>query len=449
MSQTLLLNKKFLIYLNQKKILAVLRQQGYNSAHDFMQGIIKLLNDEFSFLEISNYREATKDEAKYLSQYSAIVAGEIDPFKEIVIWFTSVEGKQGNVIIEQGIMPTVCAQMQKHRDFLLNDQYKKIVVMTSIINSENKIKKLNSSLQLQVSSLNSLNFDVIQFFPIRDLAVDSKFNSLQEYLEMSYAIQMSGRANSQKQYLTLEGDTVNGTCTKKQWRGEFIKSFCFKFLTSILIGGTNYHYNIDHILNFFSDKLDNQLKNLCDFINDIEKGRYYYQPVATIEDSDIVEFDDHIQDIYDIYRKPEKAIDNNGQKRYKTQKKIKDFVLKRAEYLCDCHNLKHFYFESVEKHNYVEAHHIIPMNRQAEYYLEHGINLDIIDNVIPLCPNCHKKIHLGSRNARLNILSEIFIKHNLTLKKINENLTFQMLASYYNIGINDDDVAQYIENMEG
>ena len=43
------------------------------------------------------------------------------------------------------------------------------------------------------------------------------------------------------------------------------------------------------------------------------------------------------------------------------------------------------------------------MNRQQEYYFDSSINLDILNNIVPLCPNCHSQIHLGSRQASLKL----------------------------------------------
>ena len=65
----------------------------------------------------------------------------------------------------------------------------------------------------------------------------------------------------------------------------------------------------------------------------------------------------------------------------KLTKKIRDTIVAKANYLCDFNYSKHFYFESVEFDNYVEGLHIVPMNRQQEYYFDLSINLDISYNI--------------------------------------------------------------------
>lgn len=69
---------------------------------------------------------------------------------------------------------------------------------------------------------------------------DTKFNTLKEYLEMSDFLQKKSQANSQNKYLSLENNTLYGNCDLSQLEGQFIKSFCFRFLTAIFAGGNDF-----------------------------------------------------------------------------------------------------------------------------------------------------------------------------------------------------------------
>ena len=88
------------------------------------------------------------------------------------------------------------------------------------------------------------------------------------------------------------------------------------------------------------------------------------------------------------------------------------------------------------------------MNRQQEYYFDSSINLDIPNNIVPLCPNCHSQIHLGSRQARLKIISELYVRNKAKLLSINPNLTLSILASYYNIGLENEEEKYWIKKAE-
>ena len=449
MGQTLVIKEEFFKSLSVKKNADILKSKGYNSPDIFINAIIKKLNDEFNFFEITNYRFCVSKEEKSLySQYGAFVEGENLPFEKVIVFFTPIDSKQGNVIIEQSLMPTICNQMEQNLTFLLNNNFKKIAVLTSQINLKNEVPITYNKLQMDVNSLNTLNIDVIPFFPIKNLSTDTKFNSLVEYLDMSNYLQKKSTANKQFEYLKIVNDTtLYGNCEPAQLEGEFLKSFCFRFLTAIFSGGNDYKYDVSAITGNLK-KLDNQFANLERFINfantSILKQTHTVMPV----DEDIIESDDDLSDISDIHRKPEKGIDGNGRKRFKTQKKIRDSVLEKANYICDCHDKKHFYFESTDFHNYVEGHHIVPMNRQEEYYFDKDINLDIPNNIVPLCPNCHCQIHLGSRQARIKIISELFVRNKAKLLSFNPELTLSILASYYNIGMEHEEERDWTRRAE-
>lgn len=436
MSQTLVIKESFFQLANDN--IDFLKSKGFVTADAFFHAIIRKLNDEFSFLEIVNYRFFLSDEGKDYGQYGAYIDGEDLPYEKIVIFFTPISSKQGNVIIEQSLMPTICKQMSRDITFLLNENYKKIVVLTSQINKKNEVSLSYNKLQMDINSLNTMTFDVIPFFAIKNLSTDTCFNSLIEYLEMSEFLQKKAHANSQIQLMWIKDDVLYGNCEKSQLKGEFQKSFCFRFLSAIFAGENGYKYNIDGILNKL-DKIDNQFANLKKFVDFANANILKSNGSITPNDDDIIECDDDIQNIDDIHRVPDKGIDSKGRRRFKTQRKIRDFVLKQANFLCDCNDLKHFYFESVDLNNYVEGHHVVPMNRQEEYYFDDNINLDVPNNIVALCPNCHCQIHLGSRQAKLKILSEIFVRNKAKLWALNPHLTLSILASYYNIGLEGEE----------
>lgn len=445
MKHTLVIKERY--FNSVVENIQIIRSHGFTSADDFLKAILAKLNDEFNYLELESYRFMTDDEKKNYGQYGAFVEGDDLPYEKIVIFFTPIKAKQGDVVIEQSLMPTICNQMDKDITFLHNDKYKKIAVLTSQINSKNSITLSYNKLQMDINSLNTLNFDVIPFLQIKNLSTDTCFNSLPEYLEMSEFLQKKAHANSQIQLMWIKDNVLYGNCEKSQLKGEFHKSFCFRFLTAIFAGKNEYKYNIDGVLNKL-DRLDNQFLNLKNFVKYANQNILDRKQINIPTDDDIIECDDDIQNINDIHRMPEKGIDSKGRRRFKTLKKVRDFVLKQAHYLCDCNDCKHTYFESIDLHNYVEGHHLIPMNRQLEYYYDSNINLDVPNNIVPLCPNCHCQIHLGSRQARLMILSELFVKNKAKLKALKPSLTLSIFASYYNIGIDSEEEDYWMRKAE-
>lgn len=446
MEQILFIQTKF--YDSIIKHEDIIKNKGYNSADDFLNAIINKLNHEYDFLKIKKFQQCSnKSKDSPYGQYGAFVDGDNLQYKKVVIFFTPISSKIGNVIIEECFMPTICKQMEQDINFLLDNKYKKIAILTSEINKTNTVSTAYNKMQMDVNSLNTLNIDVIPFFPIKNLSTDTRFNSLDEYLDMSKYLQKKSQSNSQYEYLNIKYNILYGQCELSQIKGQFIKSFCFRFLTAIFSGKNNYKYDINEITQVVG-KLDNQFANLQRFIEHINNNVVFIdtEELISIDNDSVIDYGEiEPANIDNIYRKPEKASDITGRKRFKVQKKIRDIVLKEAQYLCNCHNNKHFYFESINNHNYVEGHHLIPMNRQEEYYINKKINLDNKYNIVSLCPNCHCQIHFGSRKAKLKIISELFIRNKENLKIINPDITIELLASYYNIGLDNDEIELYLK----
>jgi 5-methylcytosine-specific restriction protein A len=94
-------------------------------------------------------------------------------------------------------------------------------------------------------------------------------------------------------------------------------------------------------------------------------------------------------------------VNNNlSKKRTKRDPRLIDEAKSRDEFRCRVDS-KHITFVSNHK-NYVEGHHLIPMFQQKNY----SFNLDNIDNIVSLCPTCHREIHYA--DDRSSILKKLF-----------------------------------------
>lgn len=107
-------------------------------------------------------------------------------------------------------------------------------------------------------------------------------------------------------------------------------------------------------------------------------------------------------------------------------------ALQKAKFLCENteKNEQHLTFESKRQpHNqYVECHHLIPM----EFQIDFGDNsLDRIENIAALCPTCHRKIHHGVYTEANKILEKLFKKKQEGLKKKKLTISLKTLKSYY------------------
>lgn len=98
-------------------------------------------------------------------------------------------------------------------------------------------------------------------------------------------------------------------------------------------------------------------------------------------------------------------------KEYKRDSDISQYIKRRAQGYCEyCNNLGPFELE--EDIYYLESHHV-------EFLSEGGI--DVLENIVALCPSCHRKAHYGylKRDEKNEIVKKVTPDDmKLELKKI-------------------------------
>ena len=76
--------------------------------------------------------------------------------------------------------------------------------------------------------------------------------------------------------------------------------------------------------------------------------------------------------------------------------KYSKYVLKDANYFCQIDN-SHLTFLTKYGVQYMEGHHLIPCTViNAKHFSEKfNKNIDCIENIVCICPNCHRAVHLN------------------------------------------------------
>lgn len=102
---------------------------------------------------------------------------------------------------------------------------------------------------------------------------------------------------------------------------------------------------------------------------------------------------------------------------------------KIANYKCELDN-EHITFTSKSTNNpYVEAHHLIPFSKRNKF----DVNIDILENLVSLCPNCHRKIHLSKDDEKIKLLESLYEKRKEQLNNELIEIDKEQLFSFYNI----------------
>lgn len=102
-------------------------------------------------------------------------------------------------------------------------------------------------------------------------------------------------------------------------------------------------------------------------------------------------------------------------------------ALENAEFKCE-NDENHVTFISAKTHKqYVEAHHLIPMEYQDIY----EYSIDVPENIISLCPNCHRKFHHSKDPDKQGLIERFFNSRISCLNTRNIQIDLVTLLKYY------------------
>jgi 5-methylcytosine-specific restriction protein A len=81
-------------------------------------------------------------------------------------------------------------------------------------------------------------------------------------------------------------------------------------------------------------------------------------------------------------------------------------ALERASFKCEVEENRKTFESRKTKHQFMEAHHLVPMEFQDSYQL----SLDIPENIICLCPTCHRSFHHATKEKLLVLIDNFYNK---------------------------------------
>jgi len=99
-------------------------------------------------------------------------------------------------------------------------------------------------------------------------------------------------------------------------------------------------------------------------------------------------------------------------------------ALGAASYTCEFSASCRLFMSKASGKNYVEAHHFVPIMAQGDF----SKSLDFSDNIVALCPFCHRAIHYADEPTAEKIVSRLIKKRSGVLKEL---------------GIDEDDLLRY------
>ncbi|MCP4653454.1 MAG: hypothetical protein GY858_08780 [Candidatus Omnitrophica bacterium] len=275
----------------------------------------------------------------------------------------------------------------------------------------------------------------------RKLSVDKLLEVFQfaEHSSLSEAIIMSAISLSKySRYLPIKDyrDNAFSALWKKQfhhgahWTAQYRSELnqgegrlAFRVFESPNGKGFNYRFKKEDEISKPDKAIINRLERI---VTDIESG------VSTISEDEetfqgAVQISGNINIPSGKIERSEKRAGSRSNQYPRKPRHAKKAIV-NAKYLCEINNAHITFINPATQKNYTEAHHLIPMQYQSEYIY----SIDVPENIISLCPNCHRKIHKALSELKKDMLQAILTKQKeKDLQKREINITLPKLFEYY------------------
>lgn len=176
------------------------------------------------------------------------------------------------------------------------------------------------------------------------------------------------------------------------------------------------------------------------FIN----SQVIYKANKIIKNSNVFEESDYINKIENIkeytiydenikyaYKNKLEHINSSEIKKYFRDPKIAKAAINKALYKCEYNNNHETFISAKTNKNFMEAHHLIPMSFSDEIFNKYNINIDCWENIVSLCPNCHRSIHYAQKPEKIKIIKSLFDTRKNNFLKIGIKITLEELIQSY------------------
>ena len=206
-------------------------------------------------------------------------------------------------------------------------------------------------------------------------------------------------------YTTDKGDHLSAASINKYSRQTTSK---INYYLSKILPNNNY----DSIYDVGTIEELNEIRTLLmsnpDFVRENTEGHHMYSAglnryIEFAEGTLISQFSDDTS-VLDIKEPIPKSIEVRP-RFVSARDSVKIAQAKGAcRYCCQIDKAHRSFISESTRKNYVEGHHIIPLSCQSHF----GYSLDVLANIIVLCPNCHRLLHYAIKPERVDRLYRIY-----------------------------------------
>ena len=122
-------------------------------------------------------------------------------------------------------------------------------------------------------------------------------------------------------------------------------------------------------------------------------------------------------------------------KKYTSNPRRAKNALEKAGFKCELNPDHHTFINKKSGNPYMQAHHLIPMSKQGVFEFD----IDVPENILCLCPTCHRKMHHAQDTDKKEILAKTFKDRKNDVEKRGIVLDINMLLGMYSIESSKDE----------
>ncbi|MGY3725212.1 Predicted restriction endonuclease, HNH family [Granulicatella balaenopterae] len=124
-------------------------------------------------------------------------------------------------------------------------------------------------------------------------------------------------------------------------------------------------------------------------------------------------------------KKKVEPIYHQGRKSYPRDKKTALNALAHANYCCEINPNHETFIKKNSEVPYTEPHHLVPLAYSGDF----EVSLDVEENIVSLCSNCHNHLHYGKDAEKLIV--QLYKERQSDLKKVGIAISLEDLLAMY------------------
>lgn len=224
----------------------------------------------------------------------------------------------------------------------------------------------------------------------------------------------------------------------------FFVKYDFDELNEILLRDVDYSYFLYNVQDFNINLIDNPTTEV---VYEKEDNVEIVKEVIKVETSSVENDDDYEIKVDGInennvnrdvaigaHKVSPLAIDQTKiSKKYKRNPLLGKIAIQNAYYCCERDARHETFISERTKKAFMEAHHLVPVMHQQEIWDKYEINVDCVENIISLCPTCHRAFHNGTKEVRARMIENLYEKLLPRYKSIGFDITVDEIKKLYNV----------------